>query len=69
MKEGPVAFLIGNDLGLHARLKILIGTAMGLQYLHSFNIVHRDIKPQNVLLSKDWEVSSNRACVQNTRRL
>jgi len=41
-----------TDLPLHIKLSILVNTSQGLQYLHSRDIIHRDLSSNNVLLTK-----------------
>ncbi|XP_024018100.1 probable serine/threonine-protein kinase PBL26 [Morus notabilis] len=42
-----------EPLSWNERMKIATGAAKGLQYLHAKNIVHRDIRPNNILLTHD----------------
>ncbi|CAI7804912.1 unnamed protein product [Closterium sp. NIES-54] len=42
-------------LTLKQRMDILIGLARGLEYLHRFGIVHRDINPGNVLITDSMQ--------------
>ncbi|KAF3448767.1 hypothetical protein FNV43_RR09480 [Rhamnella rubrinervis] len=37
------------------RMKIAFGAAKGLQYLHQNNIIHRDMRPNNILVTHDYE--------------
>ncbi|KAF8549324.1 kinase-like protein [Imleria badia] len=43
-----------NNLDLGQRLRFLLDIANGLNYLHSFPIVHGDLNPNNVLLDVDY---------------
>ena len=36
-------------------LDIAIQTARGLKYSHENNLIHQDVKPGNILLTKDWD--------------
>ena len=47
-REGP--------LRVRRALEIAIAVADGLAFAHDHGIVHRDVKPQNVLISRDGEI-------------
>ena len=45
-----------GPLPVRRALEIAVAVADGLAYAHEHGVVHRDVKPQNVLLSRDGEI-------------
>jgi len=43
---------VSKDIPMHFKLSILLDTCKGLQFLHSKNIIHRDLSSNNILLTK-----------------
>jgi serine/threonine protein kinase len=37
------------------RIKVAIGAAKGLLYLHKNSIIHRDVRPNNILVTHDLQ--------------
>ncbi|ONK55681.1 uncharacterized protein A4U43_UnF210 [Asparagus officinalis] len=45
----------GHILNWPMRHLIALGVARGLAFLHAHNVIHGDVKPQNVLFDADFE--------------
>ena len=56
MEKGSLASLLKNeqDISYRRRLQMMVGVASGMARIHERNFIHRDIRPDNILVSKDY---------------
>ena len=60
MRDGSLAALLGRGLGIERTTRVLRGVAEALDYAHARGVLHRDIKPHNILLD-----ATGRGCLSD----
>lgn len=59
--------VIEKDVSPTDLYRLLLGVAGAIQFIHASNVVHRDLKPQNFLVDKDYEARlSDFGCAKQT---
>lgn len=59
--------LLLRTVPLHnLRFVLFLWQVLALEYLHSLNVVHRDLKPDNLLIAHDGHIKVNRSSVLNS---
>ena len=50
LRDGSLAAMLGRGIGIERTTRVLRGVAEALDYAHARGVLHRDIKPHNILL-------------------
>ena len=51
--ESNLEDLIKNRISIEVRFGYILQICSALEFLHNQNVIHRDLKPQNILIKKD----------------